>query len=115
MCDVEKKKITCCKMYLAGGKRINKWYTKLFSMLLIATVLKFLVIYERNMDGNSVQCDVPLHHGGDSTVKRLAEWYFPRRTRPIEKCKLARQCVWSATHMMKEEKLYIMVRCVMLI
>ena len=59
-----------------------------------------------------VQCDVPLQHGGDSTVKRLAEWYFPRRTHPIEKYKLARQCVWSATRMMKKrEAVYYCLEC----
>jgi hypothetical protein len=43
MGDTEKKDYPL-QMYLVERKRINKWYTKLFSMLLNATVLKFLVI-----------------------------------------------------------------------
>jgi len=38
-------------MYLVGRKRINKWYMKLFNMILNATFHRFLVIYGGNIGG----------------------------------------------------------------
>lgn len=58
--DAEKKDYLL-HMYLVGRKRINKCYMKLFSMILNAILLRFLVIYEKNIGWKfgSMWCATP--------------------------------------------------------
>lgn len=53
------------------------------------------------------------HYGNDKNTKTPMEWHFPTITSPTEKKSKPTIHVWYAASMMREEKLYTIVRTAM--
>jgi hypothetical protein len=112
-------------LYLVEGKRMNKWYMKIYRRLLRATVLNALTIYRHNVGRKvdhrtfridlidaqfvkyAVERKIPGHRRDDNTVRRQTERHFPKRIPPTEKkSKPTRRCVVCSKHGKRRETVY---------
>ncbi|PNF13973.1 hypothetical protein B7P43_G08681 [Cryptotermes secundus] len=116
LCDLKKGEIVA--QHCGRGKKMNKWYMKLFRKLLNTSVLNAL-IYKSNTGKNigqlsfkielveglfvkyasAVEHKMPGRHASDNSVLRLTERHFisrisPRSTkaRPQRRCVVCKKC-----------------------